>query len=307
MRTSLAFLLLCGAFSWIGGCTGESLDSTSPTPGGSAGSPQDPGGGAAQGGAQPSAGAGTGGQVTAGQASAGIAGSEAGGAPGGGAPGGGAPGGGAPGGGAPGGGAPGGGGQPGAGNAGSGGTSGEPVAYPEGILCPTGNSDPRCGPGFDPAAPMDPATLATALAEGQATWYAPGKGGGCVNCHSPDGIEFAWVGYSDCDLRRRSLTHVTEEQAEKLIGYAHALRQVHQIERPLHPDHYRPFQPAFEPLGEVETDLDVVDTKKQDQRDELFMNQLTQEKKLLFVNGTIDSLEKAHQAYNELLGMDLEG
>lgn len=153
---------------------------------------------------------------------------------------------------------------------------------------------------------MDAAELSSALAEGQAVWYAPGKGGGCVNCHSPDGIEFAWVGYSDCDLRRRALTHVTEEQADKLVTYVHALRQTHQIERPLHPDHFRPFQPAHEPLGEVATDLDVVDTKKQDQRDELFMNELVEGKKLLFATQTVDSLEKAHLAYDELLAMDLE-
>jgi hypothetical protein len=189
---------------------------------------------------------------------------------------------------------------------GAGGMTSGDAKYPDSILCLPGNSDPRCGPGFQPGKAMGKEELQQVLSKGMDAWTYPGKNGGCVNCHAPDGIDLAKIGYSDCDIERRALAHVPAAQAQDLVKFIHGMRQIYQIEKPLHPDKFRPLQPGYEPLGEAQNDVDVVNTQSQDQRDELFMNYLIHDKKLLWASGKIDSINKAHQAYNELLQLDLE-
>lgn len=176
--------------------------------------------------------------------------------------------------------------------------------YPEAILCVA--DDPRCGPGFSPDHALSDEDLEVALEVGLAAWTFPASNGGaCVSCHSPDGIDLARIGYSDCDIRRRALDHVDEVQADAIVNLIHALRQIYDVQRPLHPDEYRPLQPAHEPFGPPADDVDIVSTDSQDARDALFANYLVEDLELTWAKDEIDSLELAQQAYHELVTLDL--
>jgi hypothetical protein len=193
----------------------------------------------------------------------------------------------------------------GAGGAGANGGNGTAV-YPASILCPEpAGSDPRCGPAYEPAKALSPEELEKALTEGLATWRFKGTDGACVACHSPDGYDLAKVGYSDADIERRALSHVDAEKTKTLVGYVHALRQKYEMTKLLHPAKLRPEQPAFEAFPEKTPGLEVTDPKAQDERDEAFMRALTDDLGLLWATGKVDSLEKAKQAREELLAVDL--
>lgn len=179
--------------------------------------------------------------------------------------------------------------------------------YPDSIRCLPGGGDSRCGAGFRPDAPLGGVELSSALSAGYAAWTDPNSNGGpCVSCHSPDGFDLAMIGYSDCDIRRRALDHVTATQADAIVAYIHALRQQHAIESPLHPDKYRPLQPAYAAFGDPADDVEVADTELQDERDEAFMRHLTEQLGLTWATAKIDSLELAHKAHDELLELDLK-
>lgn len=181
----------------------------------------------------------------------------------------------------------------------------DPVEYPESLLCPQPPAqDPRCGPAFVPGDALPPAEQEARLRDGLEAWRREGRRGACVSCHSPDGIELARVGYADEDIRRRALDHVNEEDAEAIIGLVHALRQHHGMTQLLHPARFRPLQPVYEPFP-ANGDRPVWDSDAQTERDEGFMDHLVEDRKLLWATGRIDSLEKAHQAYDELLAIDL--
>src|SRR5690606_38890396 len=139
------------------------------------------------------------------------------------------------------------------------------------------HDDPRCGPAFDPDDPIDEQLLEQQLADGLAVWRYPGQGGACVGCHSPDGFELARVGYTDDDLRRRALDHVSAEQADTLVPYVHALRQQHEMAWLLHPAKFRPLQPAHLPFAETTPGLEVTDPAAQVERDEAFLLHLRDE------------------------------
>lgn len=178
--------------------------------------------------------------------------------------------------------------------------------YPAEVLCPEEpHDDPLCGPAFDPDAPLDPEQLEQALAAGLEVWRYPGEGGACVGCHSPDGIELARVGYADADILRRAINHVSNEQADALVNYVHALRQQHEMVWLLHPAKFRPLQPAHVAFSETTPGLEVTDPAAQVERDEAFLHHLQDELALSFTTDPIDSLAKAHTAYDELLAVDL--
>lgn len=180
-----------------------------------------------------------------------------------------------------------------------------PAVYPDAILCPEDGSDGRCGPGFDPSAALAPAALQATLEQGLEAWHYAGVGGACASCHSPDAIELSRVGYADCDILRRALDHVDAQRADQIVGLVHAMRQVYDVQRPLHPDRFRPLQPGYVPLGEVHSDVDAVDEDLQNERDLAFMNHLTQTLDLTWATERITSLAMAQQAYAELLAIDL--
>ncbi len=181
----------------------------------------------------------------------------------------------------------------------------DPIDYPEGVLCPQDGSDPRCGPPFDPANPLGPEALAAAYEAGLETWRFPGKRGSCAGCHSPDAYDLARVGYADVDLVRRAIDHVTMDQADTLVAFIHAVRQKFNLQQLLHPAKYRPLQPTHEAFPETTPGLEVTDGQAQDERDLAFMKHLVDDRKLLWAAGKVDSLAKAHQAYDELRAIDL--
>ncbi|MDY7233102.1 hypothetical protein [Hyalangium rubrum] len=182
----------------------------------------------------------------------------------------------------------------------------EAVAYPESLLCPEASgADPRCGAPFVPANALPSAELEARYAAGMAAWRHEGTRGACAGCHSPDAIELARVGYTDADLRRRALSHVDEEKANALVGLIHVQRQRYEMKRLLHPGRFRPLQPAYEPFAATTPGLSVHEPSAQSERDGAFMDSLVNERKLLWATGRIDSLEKARQAYDELLAIDL--
>lgn len=194
------------------------------------------------------------------------------------------------------------------GGAGAGGsaTGGGAAVYPESILCPEPpETDPRCGPAYDPKNPLPQDELEKALEAGLEAWRFAGTDGACVGCHAPDAYDLAKVGYSDADIVRRALTHVDQQKADALVAYVHALRQKHGMVDLLHPAKFRPEQPAFEAFAEATPGLEVTDPQAQDERDEAFMNALTGDLGLLWATGKVDSLEKAKQARDELLAIDL--
>jgi hypothetical protein len=185
-------------------------------------------------------------------------------------------------------------------------TGGGSVVYPASVLCPAPPEvDPRCGPAYDPAHPLPQEELSAALEAGLQTWRFVGMGGACVGCHSPDAHDLARIGYSDEDIVRRALDHVDPQQADTLVAFVHALRQEHGMTELLHPAKFRPEQPAFEAFAETTPGLEVTDPMAQDERDEAFMRALTDDLGLLWATGTIDSLEKARKARDELLAIDL--
>jgi hypothetical protein len=183
--------------------------------------------------------------------------------------------------------------------------TGDPIDYPSAILCPPDGSDPRCGPPYDPDAPLAPDELEAAHADGLAAWRFPGERGACAGCHGPDAYDLARVGYADADIVRRALDHVTPAQADAIVAYVHAIRQQHALTALLHPAEFRPLQPTHEAFVEVTPGLEVTDGQAQDERDEAFMNHLVDDRGLLWATGTIDSLAAAHQAHDELAAIDL--
>jgi hypothetical protein len=196
-------------------------------------------------------------------------------------------------------------GEPGDGDGEPGDGDGE-IPYPPAVLCPEEpHDDPLCGPAFDPDSPLDPEQLEQALIDGLEVWRYPGEGGACVGCHSPDGIELARVGYADVDIHRRAVGHVDVDQADTLVTYVHALRQQHEMTWLLHPAKFRPLQPAHLPFAETTPGLEVTDPAAQVERDEAFLLHLQDELALRWATDTIDSLAKAHTAYDELLAIDL--
>jgi mono/diheme cytochrome c family protein len=167
------------------------------------------------------------------------------------------------------------------------------MAYPESLYAPA--NDPNYGAGYSIANRMTDAQLATARYQGLAAWRRIGNHGGCASCHSPDGFDLALIGYSDADIVRRSLDHVTSAEAQQIVTWIKALRQIHHIERPLHPLNFRPLQPGMEVLpGATHTDRDLA-----------FGQYLNTDLQLIWAKDRIESRAQAQAAQAQLLALDL--
>ena len=77
-------------------------------------------------------------------------------------------------------------------------------------------------------------------------------GAACVNCHTPDGFDLAFIDFSDDDIRRRASPHVSPDQAEHIVALVRYLRDRYQIAEPKDPETFRPFQPGGAPLPTAE-------------------------------------------------------
>jgi mono/diheme cytochrome c family protein len=166
-------------------------------------------------------------------------------------------------------------------------------SYPDALYAPA--NDPNYGAGYNAANRMTPEQLTAARTAGLAAWRRIGNHGGCASCHSPDGFDLALIGYSDADIIRRSLDHVTQAEANQIVTWIKALRQIHQIERPLHPLNYRPLQPGMEPLPGANHAA----------RDLAFANYLNQDIQLIWAKDRIETRAQALAAQAQLLALDL--
>ena len=171
-----------------------------------------------------------------------------------------------------------------------------PVFFPDEVVCGSPEQDPRCGPAYnEDSLFFPPSELPSIHQNGLEAFRASGVHGACATCHVPDAFDLAVIGYSDEDIRRRALEHVSETQAEAIVRLIHAQRQSHELRRLLHPARFRPLQPGFSPLpGLTPQDRDLA-----------FLEYLRDEVGLLLVTDRIDSREKALQAEQQLLELDL--
>jgi hypothetical protein len=174
--------------------------------------------------------------------------------------------------------------------------------YPEDVLCPILPPDSRCGQPYAPPTALDPLTVVTALRQGQATFRQPAFRGACAGCHAPDGIDLAAVGYSDADIRRRALEHLTEAEAETIVRFVRAKRQQYDIRRLLHPAKFRPFQPSHIAHDSGHPVVDSHDA--QAARDGMFAEDLTRAAPI-FTQGRVVDTAQAEAALRELGAIDL--
>ncbi|HYX36918.1 MAG TPA: cytochrome c [Oligoflexus sp.] len=148
-----------------------------------------------------------------------------------------------------------------------------------------------------PTDDISPEKMNEYLSVGLATFRKTGHDGlACVNCHSPDGIDLARIGYSDSTILRRALAHVDAEDGQTIVRYIHALRKKNNFTTLVDPKKFRPFQPAGESLPGA-TLLE---------RDTAFGTSLRQVHKLKFtMDAPILSLQDAKAAADEVLKVDL--
>lgn len=84
------------------------------------------------------------------------------------------------------------------------------------------------------------------MADGLAIWRKPGKiaKAPCAACHGPDGLELAIYDFSDADIRRRALPHLSGSDAEAIVRFIHAVRRKYHVRSMKDPMRDRPFQPG---------------------------------------------------------------
>jgi mono/diheme cytochrome c family protein len=68
-------------------------------------------------------------------------------------------------------------------------------------------------------------------------------GTACANCHAPDGIDLALIGYPDDAIMRRGGLHLPPERVVAIIDMIHALRRKYAIDQPCSTT-WRIFQPG---------------------------------------------------------------
>ena len=139
-----------------------------------------------------------------------------------------------------------------------------------------------------------PQKLEEILSRGVTLLRKPDKyGTACANCHSPDAVELAVIAFTDDDVMRRGLQHVSPDDALDLVDYVHALRLKYKIGATCS-KLWRPFQPGGEPLAG--------DTPEA--REMAFATEL-EKRQLLVFSKPITSLSEAKAAADELEAVSL--
>jgi mono/diheme cytochrome c family protein len=129
---------------------------------------------------------------------------------------------------------------------------------------------------------------------GLVIWRTPDREGvACANCHSPDGIDLAFIGYPDDAILRRAGLHVSPEHAAQLVDFVHAQRRRFNIKRPCART-WRPLQPGGE----------VLPGTTPDEQDASFAKVLV-ERRLLVATGVVETVADGRRALDELGNVDL--
>jgi len=115
-----------------------------------------------------------------------------------------------------------------------------------------------------------------------------------VSCHSPDGIEIAAYAFSDEDITRRAVGHLSMADAKQIVGLVHDVRKRYHITSLLDPMQDRPMQPGGELLS-GSTPME---------RDATFASILPAKLPLFFAR-SIRSLALAKAARDQILNLDL--
>ncbi|MEM9875284.1 MAG: c-type cytochrome [Myxococcota bacterium] len=134
------------------------------------------------------------------------------------------------------------------------------------------------------------AQVEEAYARGLTAWRKPDPlGVACANCHTPDAVDLAVLGYEDHDIMRRAALHLPPDDQVALVNFVHAQRRRFNIAEPCSP-RYRPLQPGGEPLpGETPEEQDVA-----------FAEQLIDLESFLVVD-VVETLDDARAAYRQLV------
>ncbi len=119
-------------------------------------------------------------------------------------------------------------------------------------------------------------------------------GAACVNCHSADAIDLAAIAFPDDAIARRASQHQPPDVVLDIIDYVHALRLRYRIGSPCATT-WHVLQPGGVPLSAA--------TKTEG---ELSFFEELRRHQLLVATGLVDTPEKAAQARQELLKLNLK-
>ncbi len=138
------------------------------------------------------------------------------------------------------------------------------------------------------------AQVQAAYTAGMAAWRKPdAEGAACANCHSPDAVDLAVIGYSDDAILRRAYKHISPADALAVRDLIHAQRRRFGIKTPCSPD-WHPFQPGGE----------VLPGNTPGEQDAAFAAQL-QTMGLIIATGKVVTLDDAHRAQAEMTKINL--
>ncbi len=137
-------------------------------------------------------------------------------------------------------------------------------------------------------------TVEAKRAAGLKLWRKADKDGvACANCHTPDAIDLALIGYRDEDIMRRGLLHLAADDVIGIIDFVHAQRRHFKITSPCSPD-WRVFQPGGTVLAGATAQA----------QDESFLAEL-ERRKLMVVTQSINSEAEAEASWKELAELNL--
>lgn len=138
------------------------------------------------------------------------------------------------------------------------------------------------------------ARLKEAYERGMEAWRKPdAKGMSCADCHGPDGLDLAVIGYADDAMLRRAIAHVSPQDAAAIVDFVHAQRRYFNIGEVCETD-WRVLQPGGQPLpGETP-----------EARDESFATMLN-ERGYRLATGAVAKLEDAEAVLEEMATLDI--
>jgi hypothetical protein len=115
----------------------------------------------------------------------------------------------------------------------------------------------------------------------------------CANCHSPDGVDLALIGFKDDAILRRAHKHLSAADGLAVRDFIHAQRQRFNVGKTCSTD-WRPFQPGGQ----------VLPGKTAAEQDLAFRDQMVGRNNILFT-GRVVTLADAKKAWAELQAIDL--